>query len=172
MSKQSKQPKENGRPTKYHSDLNKVAYKFALLGVTEKELADFLEVSIDTITEWKNRHSSFSASLKRGKNNADAMVAKRLYQRAIGYSYTETTFEKIILKEEKENAAEIVMQDAYKTKIVKKHMAPDTVAGIFWLKNRQRELWMDTQKVEVTGSVKSYKIVAASTGRRTDDSGQ
>ena len=61
-----------GRPTKYKEEYNVQAYKLTLLGATDKELADFFEVSYDTIQEWKRIHEAFSYSLKEGKQIADA----------------------------------------------------------------------------------------------------
>lgn len=77
---------------------------------------------------------------------ADANVAFKLYDRAIGYSYTETQniIKGGILVESKETI---------------KHIPADTTAAIFWLKNRQSAKWRDKQNVEVSGNNLSAKIV-------------
>ena len=41
------------RPTKYNKEYNMQAYKLALLGATDVELADFFEVNQDTIVTGK-----------------------------------------------------------------------------------------------------------------------
>ncbi len=50
-----------------------LAYKLALLGSTDDELADFFRVRVSTIHNWKKKHNEFLDALKRGKDVADAM---------------------------------------------------------------------------------------------------
>jgi hypothetical protein len=57
-----------------------------------------------------------------------------LYQRAVGYTHDE---EKIFLHEGK----------AVRVK-TKKHYAPDATSAIFFLKNRQPQLWRDTKVLQ------------------------
>lgn len=118
-----------GRPSKYKREYDQQALKLCLLGATDKELADFFEVSEDTINEWKRVHESFSVSVKSGKERADAEVATKLYQRALGYSHPDTDIRVV--------DHEIVMTD------IVKHYPPDATSAIFWLKNRQKERWRD-----------------------------
>jgi hypothetical protein len=78
-----------GRPTAYKKEYNEQAYKLCLLGATDKEMADFFGVSEVTFNAWKKNHPEFLKSLKKGKEIADANVASRLYERAMGYSHPE-----------------------------------------------------------------------------------
>jgi len=128
--------KKRGRKSKLPTiDYNQVE-KLTRLGATDKELADFYEVTEQTINNWKKEDVQFFESLKRGKEIADAEVAEKLYQRAIGYSHPE---EKIFQYE-----GGIIRADTTK------HYAPDTTAGIFWLKNRRPDKWRDKQDIDVT----------------------
>lgn len=149
--------KNPGQPTKFKPEYIKQAYKLSLLHSTDKEMADFFEVSESTFYLWKTKEPEFSEALKRGKEIADAQVANSLYKRAMGFKCKDTDIR-------------VIDGKIVQTPIIK-HYPPDPVSAIFWLKNRQPDKWMDTQKVEVSGSVKSYKIVSAST-RGADDSGQ
>lgn len=135
-----------GRPTKYKPSFNKKARDLALLGCTDKQLAEFFDVSVDTINEWKKTYSRFSESLQGGKINADANVAAALYKRAIGYKYSETTYEKVDFKKALDviDDQEII-SDVYKKKIVVKELAPDIGAITLWLKNRQKDLWRERE---------------------------
>jgi hypothetical protein len=127
-----------GRPTKYKEEYCGIAKNYALLGATDKELAVFFGVSEATINNWKLDYPEFLESITEGKEKADAMVAERLFERAMGYTHPE---EKIF-----NNQGEIV-----RAKTVK-HYPPDTKAATFWLKNRQKEKWSDRQKIEHTGA--------------------
>lgn len=125
-----------GRPTKYKPEYAEQARKLCLLGHTDVELAQFFEVSEDTINEWKKTYEEFSESIKKGKEFADVDVAESLYHRALGYSHPEVDI--------KIYAGEII-----KTPIIK-HYPPDTTAAIFWLKNRQKGKWRDKQELGLT----------------------
>lgn len=126
-----------GRPTKYQSEFAEQAFKLCLLGATDKDLSNFFGVCERTINGWKDEHPEFLQSLKGGKEQADAEVANRLYRRALGYTH---------------DAVKIFNEDG-KPLIVPytEQYAPDTVACIFWLKNRQPHKWRD--KVEVAGEL-------------------
>lgn len=119
-----------GRPTKYKKEFSEQAKKLCRLGATDKAIADFFEIAESTLNKWKKDHPEFMESLKEGKLLADAEVADKLYHRAIGYSHQEV---------------KLAQQEGQFTdeKIVTKHYAPDPTAAIFWLKNRQPELWRD-----------------------------
>ncbi len=64
-----------GRPILFRDEYVEWAYKLCLLGATDVELADFFEVSEDTIYRWKKVRPEFSEAVRRGKANADAEVA-------------------------------------------------------------------------------------------------
>ena len=100
------------------------------MGAIDKELADFFDVCEKTINNWKKAFPEFLQSLKRGKMQADAEVAEKLYQRAKGYEHPET---KVFCKNGK-----IVTYEATK------HYPPDTGAAIIWLRNRQPKIWRDS----------------------------
>lgn len=125
------------RPSKYTDKTAEQAYKLCLLGATDEDLASFFEVSVSTINGWKNEFPEFLEAIKGGKDDADAMVAERLFKRATGYSHPE---DKIF----NDNGTPLIVPTT-------KHYPPDTTAAIFWLKNRQRDKWRDRQDHEHTG---------------------
>lgn len=132
-----KKPKGgNGRPI-YSEEFNNQAYKLALLGMIDDELAVFFNVSQRTINNWKKKYPDFDSALKRGKAVADSNVATKLYARSVGYEFEEKTIETD------------VNSKAVRHRTVVKHIPPDTTAQIFWLKNRRPELWRDRR--ELTG---------------------
>lgn len=143
-----------GRPTDYREEFNEQVFKLCLLGATDKEIGDFFEVTEQTINNWKQTHPEFFESIKKGKFSADSAVAERLFKRAVGYAYKETSYEKIVVDkpaepEDEEAEGENIEIDLYKKKVVHKELAPDTIAAIFWLKNRQKDKWRDKQEYDL-----------------------
>jgi hypothetical protein len=134
-----------GRPTKYRDAYCDQAKDLCLLGATDKMLADFFEVNEDTIHEWKKAHPEFYDSIKAGKMLADSKVAAALFKRATGFTYEETTFEKIVTDDAVDDNIAV---NLYKKKVVVKTLAPDTGAAMNWLKNRQKELWRDNIDID------------------------
>lgn len=131
---------EVGAPTKYKAEYAELARKYCLLGATDAELADFFDVVESTINLWKVTHSEFSEAIKKGKGQADAEVASKLFHRATGYEHSDVDikmFEGQIIE----------------TPLVK-HYPPDTAAAIFWLKNRQRASWKDKHDIDHTSDGK------------------
>lgn len=126
-----------GQSSTYRPEYAEQARKLCLLGATDKELADFFEVTEQTINNWKKEQIEFFESIKKGKQLADADVAERLFKRACGYVAPDVDIK-------------VIDSQIVKTEI-EKHYPPDTTAAIFWLKNRQRDKWRDKQDHEITG---------------------
>lgn len=125
------------RPTDYKTEYCEQGYKLCLLGATDAEMASFFNVAESTINKWKLDYPEFSESIKKGKVQADAVVASKLFHRATGYEHPEVDIK-------------LYQGTIIKTDLVK-HYPPDTTAAIFWLKNRQKEKWRDRQDMEHTG---------------------
>ena len=123
-----------GRPTEYRLAYADLAFKFCLLGATDKQLANFFGVSEQTVNAWKKKHPKFLESIQRGKLKADAEIAESLYHRAKGYSHPE---DKVFQYQ----GNPIVVPTT-------KHYPPDTQAASLWLRNRQPEKWRDKQELE------------------------
>lgn len=113
-----------GRPTRYRAELAEEAENYALIGFTDVEIAEALEISLRSLDNWKKKHPEFMQAIKRGKQIADGKVAASLYKRATGFMGPDG-----------------------------KYYPPDTTAGIFWQKNRQKTHWRDKHDVEHSGRV-------------------
>lgn len=120
-------------------------------GLTDEQIAHNMGINTRTLNEWKKKYSPIMQSLKDGKEVVDIQVENALFKRAIGYDYEEVT-------EVREEGVLI------QKKVVKKHMAPDTTAQIFWLKNRKPEMWRDVKRVD-----SEVKINNPFDGISTDD---
>lgn len=128
--------KGGGRPELYQTEYAIQAKKLCLLGATDKDLADFFEVGITTVNQWKLDRVEFSEALRDGKILADAEVVHSLYKRATGYTGKKT------VTASKDGIIVDIRQ-------VDEEVAPDVKAATFWLTNRQRKRW--SERVEHTG---------------------
>lgn len=128
-----------GRPTSFMPEYAEQAFKLCLLGASNEELADFFGVCTATIANWKNDNPEFLDAITRGKTQADADVAHKLYHRAKGYSHGAV---KIFMPA---GAAEPVYAP------YTEHYPPDTTAASLWLRNRQPKKWRDKQDIELGG---------------------
>lgn len=124
-----------GRDTQYHASMNEQAYRLALLGATDKQIAIFFGVSETTINNWKRAHPGFLESLNRGKVFADGEVAEGLFLRAVGMELVE---EKLV------RASDGTSQ----TVQLRKQIPPDPRAATMWLAIRQPELWSSRTQIK------------------------
>ena len=115
-------------------------------GLTDKQIANNIGITEQTLNNWKKSYPSFFESLKKGKEVVDIQVENALLKRALGYSYTETTKERQFNPQTGEYEMTV-------TKTVQKEVVGDTTAQIFWLKNRRPDLWRDRKDVSVEGSL-------------------
>jgi hypothetical protein len=81
--------------------------------------------------------SAARADPTRSRLSGDRRVEQSLYRRAVGYSYDTVKI--------------MGYQGEYTHVPYVAHVPPDTTACIFWLKNRQRDLWRD--RVDATAKV-------------------
>ena len=128
-----------GRPSKLKTEYLEQVKKLAKLGATDKQIADFFNVTEQTVNNWKISNQAFFESLKDGKSEADAQVEKALFQRATGY---ETKEAKVTFEDGRADYIEIP-----------KYYPPDTTACIFWLKNRKATDWRDKVETEHSGGI-------------------
>lgn len=133
---------QRGRPTDYNpgmiDTLIAAAEGDTLGAATIPDIAKVLGVSRASVYAWTQEHKDFLDAIVRVRKMADAEVESALRKRAIGY-----TVELAEQKVDKDGCVHDLKKDV--------HVAPDTPAAIFWLKNRDPERWSDKTKVEVTG---------------------
>lgn len=121
---------------KWHPAYVAIVRKMCQLGATDQDLAEGLGISRRTIDVWKHEHPEFLAALELGKDQANGRVERSLYSRANGYSHPDT---KVLVIAGKVHAHEYI-----------KHLPPDVLACIFWLKNRRPDQWRDKLDIDQT----------------------
>lgn len=123
-------PAEIGRPSDYDRIILDQVLTLARRGFTNAEMAEFFGVAQSTWYLWQRLHPEFSETLKLGKEEADQKVVQSLFERATGFSHgsEEIHFDKF--------------GNVTRAPVIKEY-PPDTVAAIFWLKNRQPDKWRE-----------------------------
>lgn len=148
-------------------------------GLTDKQISQNVGVAYSTFRDWVKKFPALSASLKKGKEVVDRQVENALLKRALGYDYTERTAkvvdrDKDLIDSERrefENRYKLDHPEASLQEVkdaaikaiptrerivfleVDKQVAPDTTAGIFWLKNRKPQEWRDRKETEISGGL-------------------
>ncbi len=132
---EKKKPKR-GRPTTFSKKIQAKVAKLARRGFTDAEIAELIDITEQTLNNWKKKHASFFESIKDWKTEADGKIEVSLYERACGYSHPE---DKVFCH----NGEELIVPTT-------KHYPPDPTSMIFWLKNRQPEKWRDAKQNELS----------------------
>lgn len=151
-SKTRKNGKKVGRISPYDPDVYpKLAYDFALMGATNIGIAEALRISLRTLYKWQSEHEQFAQALKEGRKPADAVVVSSLFQRANGA----VVLEPVKVKREwwEEVGGQIKKFSQEEVVMTERQYPPDTVACIFWLKNRMPEFWRDVKEHRHGGSI-------------------
>jgi hypothetical protein len=147
----TKRPRTPNELNHRYPDLYKQVELLSQLGATDIQLAMFFGVTPDCITKRMRKDPKFHEARKKGGIIADTMVADRLYQRALGYDFTETEYRLMTNPDTKQ-------KEMIAVKRIIKHIPPDTGAMIYWVKTRQRALWGDVYTVEHTGTI-NHKLI-------------
>lgn len=155
MAKEKETMAKRGRKTRYEDDFPERVIEMAERGCIEKQMAHNLGISTESFYKYKRTIPEFAQALKEGKRVADQKVESALYRRARGYEYEER-HEELIRRPVHAGTgrgAKIRMTTERKMKRITKKVAPDTLACIFWLKNRKPGDWRDKHEHQHSGEV-------------------
>ena len=120
----------------------KTGFYFALLGLTDEQMATVFDVPLHEFMKWKNDFPSFLEAIKKGKEQADADVVYSLYQSAIGYEHPSEQLFAVRDKEFDPVTGKLVRETSriIREPITKKY-PPNVKAAIKWLEARQPGQW-------------------------------
>ena len=123
-----------GRPSKKDS-INFEGMKLLCnRGFTDAQISKVLGICRTTVHRYRH-DPKYIDTLKDNKEMSNEAVERSLFERACGYTTTET---KVFCHE-----GEIISEE------FKKHYPPDPTSMIFWLKNRKPDQWRDNVNVDL-----------------------
>ncbi len=130
--------------------------------LTDKALAYLLDISESTLDKWKATYPEFKEAIYRGKHLADAEVASKMHERAVG-----TTVRKqkpVVLSGGKDEPATVEIVD------FEEEVPADVGAGFKWLALRQREHWHEkTENINLNVNIEFRDYVQELRRRFGDD---
>lgn len=118
-------------------------------GLSDEDIAKSIGINKTTLYRWKAKSADISNALRDGKLTADLTVESALFKKATGFTVTDTKTTSFLDKE----TGELVEG---KSEVTTKHILPDTLAIMFWLKNRRPDLWKD--KVQEQGDTTETQL--------------
>jgi transcriptional regulator with XRE-family HTH domain len=113
-----------------------IAYNFAALHFSDKEIACKMGISESTLNLWKKKHPTFSESIEAGKRATDDIAERSLFSRVVGYDNPNA------VKMFYDRESGTVIREVYT-----EHYPPDVRACEFWLMNRRRKEWTNRQEI-------------------------
>ena len=115
-------------------------------GLSDKQISRNMGVAYSTLRVWMDKFPALSAAIKKGKAPVDYEIENALLKKARGYYVTVKKAVKV--KTRKQLAGKGLIEEEH-IEYVDDEMfiPPDTVAQIFWLKNRRPDKWRDKQEV-------------------------
>ncbi len=129
--------KTGGKPSDYRKANNKMALRFAKLGMRDEAIAEAFSVSIGTLYCWKRKHPLFKKAIETGRVEADGEVVHSLYKCAVGYKHKTRHFSAY---------QGVVTQTPYTEDVL-----PDVGAQALILKAHHRAVWGDKSSTEISG---------------------
>lgn len=154
MVRRTKPRKKGGPKSKYTEQVPQLAYRLALLGLTDSEMAKFFCVTDATWYEWMHKNPELKESVQRGRVVADMEVAEAVFRRAVGYSHEDVHIITDRVKEYDESGKLVREYTRPLAVPITKHYPPETACALFWLKNRSKTRenpWMEIARREITG---------------------
>ena len=113
-------------------------------GCTDETISKKMGVAKSTLNEWKLKFSAISDALKRGKEPVDIEVENALLKKATGFFQKITKVHKVKTVKMKDGMRLETEELIEKEEDV--YFPPETVAQIFWLKNRKPDQWREKRE--------------------------
>lgn len=119
-------------------------------GLTLAEVCKRMGIDRSYLTKLRKQSPELEAAISTEREIVDHEVENAMFKSASGYMVTETR--KTVMIDASGNRSE-------KIETYDKHVPANSVAQIFWLKNRKPSHWRDKQETELSGGIGLVQIV-------------
>lgn len=120
------------------------------LGWTDEKIArEIIGITPQTLCEWKNRFPELAEAIKGGRQRPLAKVVEALQFNCLGGKVTlkKVSMKKTVEYENGKRLREVTEPIEVEEEV---YVKPDTIAQIFYLKNRDSSNWRDKVQQEIT----------------------
>ena len=117
-------------------------------GKGQRYIAKKLGVSLGTVEGWMRNKPEFRKAVEKGWKEANENVKTAFYESAIGYSHPDTVIMTNRVTEYDDNGKPIKSYNEPLIVPTTKHYPPNALSCLKWLTIKDRENWMDVQKLE------------------------
>lgn len=117
--------------------------QFARSGLNKLQIAEIIGISHHTLDKWASKDIRISSALKNAPQDAVAVVENALFRKAQGYNATVNKAHKVKRIEYGADGKKLREWEDVVTVEETIHVPADTVAEIFFLKNRRPDAWRD-----------------------------
>lgn len=121
--------KKHKQDAKFKNALNGLITNLKMEGDTNRRIADLMNISTSTFSNWVKQSVELSAAIQQGKDSAIDAVEANLFRRALGFYHMET---------------KVFCTDGMVTTCdIQKFIPGDVGAMCFLLKNARPDKWRD-----------------------------
>jgi len=126
-------------------------YRLALLGLSESEITETLDVDKEVMARYKKMYPNVAQAFRKGAVFADSKVAHAHYKSALGFKYKE---QQIITNRVKKTTKDGVKMEYTEPILVEveKLALPNVRAQMNWLEKRKPEQWSAKELGKPQGS--------------------
>jgi hypothetical protein len=111
-------------------------------GMKDEEMWTALGIKRASFYLYQQKHPDFADAIKQGKRGPNQEAEASLFRQIMGYTVQERHVEKVRDIKGRERVRKVLIVDRY--------IPPNTVATIFFLKNRVPEVWRDIWRGDLT----------------------
>lgn len=130
-------------------------------GATITSTCEAVGISRETFYDWMKKKPDVSDAIKKAMAIPDKKVENALFKMATGtFEYEENHYESIIIDK---------IKPAILKKTIKKTLAPNITAQIFYLKNRKPEEWKDVKDIGITGELEHTVFIMPRPKKKKED---
>jgi len=135
-------------PAKWNPVFLGILEKLFEKGCTQREIAEILNISKDTISYWLRTKETVKQAQERGEKEMIEKVKRSFYELAMGYSHPDTVIlTNKVTKYDNEGKPLYSYNKPLKVPVIK-YYPPNAFACHKILTIKDRENWMDVQKIE------------------------